>query len=671
MAILLFLLPLNSNAQSNQASTPELKVSAQSSFEKGDYETAYRDYLVLLKRYPKDGLFNYYTGICLLKEHKNLSSAIEYLEYASTKTMVPSDVLYYLGQAYRRNYQFAESARAFHKFAGAAGKSEVKDLVPGHEAELSGNAMDLTLQYNPFEVYESSLFTFADSNYIREIKNEGGRLSVKPEDLFTKNEKKGELTNYYFRPRNLVKGQYVYFSGYGRSKKDGADLFRSKRTIRNGWSPPEAVDKLNTEFDEIMPYYDPVSNDLYFASTGHNSMGGFDVFKSHYDQERDNWSDPINMGFPVNSPENEYLVMPGPDLGTLLLITDRQGLDSMMIVYILQMKEPKKSLASASTQDIKRIGNLGGIESINSIVDMRNTPVAIRTAIPEQPGESPVPKKEPTNLEVPTNYQSNIKKALNYQVSADSLSRLAREARIKVRELPDPNERWAWQRKIIAWEKDARDYQSRADEIYARVKQIEQGNEKQASVPDAIRKDTVINDITLYSYREEHPVKADPGKEVKKAVLPEASKPGLKAVSPEALKTDDEPGHPVAAPSKPEKSMKRFVILGRSPYNTNNPFPLDTEIPGGSFYKIQLGVFSAKIAFDTFGGLSPITAETIAGKNLTRFYTGKFSHYEDARQALEKVKQSGYSDAFIVGWYDGEKIPVSRLLELEKRDSVQ
>ena len=79
----------------------------------------------------------------------------------------------------------------------------------------------------------------------------------------------------------------------------------------------------------------------------------------------------------------------------------------------------------------------------------------------------------------------------------------------------------------------------------------------------------------------------------------------------------------------------------------------------------------SKIEYDTFGGISPVTAETIPDKNLTRYYAGKFSHYEDARQALEKVKQSGYNDAFIVGWYDGEKISVSRVLELEKRDSVR
>ena len=112
------------------------------------------------------------------------------------------------------------------------------------------------------------------------------------------------------------------------------------------------------------------------------------------------------------------------------------------------------------------------------------------------------------------------------------------------------------------------------------VKQMEQGSGKKASVPAAIEKDTVINDITLYSYSEEHPVQADRQKrgEGRETGSP---KPELKTISQEAFKTEDEPGHPVAVPSKSEKSMKRFVILGRSPYNADNPFPVNTEIPGG------------------------------------------------------------------------------------------
>ncbi len=659
IVIILFFYNFAAMPQNGQIPTAELKNQAKEAFEAGSYYKAYENYTQLLNRYPKDGLFNYYAGICLVELHKNLPSAIEYLEFAATKSMVPPEVFYYLGLAYRENYQFPESVGIFKKYTSAAGKSGLKEFDPLHETAISGNAMDMTLNYNPFEIHESSLFTFSDSNYVRQIKNKGGSLTVKPDDLFSKNEKKGELTNYYFRPRNINKGDYVYFAGYGRSKKKGTDIFRIKRNIRNGWGEAEPIEEINTGYDEIMPYFDPVSNDLYFASKGHKSIGGFDVFKSHYDPQRDNWSEPISLGFPVNSPDNEYLVMPGPDLGTILLITDRQGLDSMMIVYILQMKEPKKSLATAGPDEIRRIGRFGGIESITSIVDMRNDPVSIKTVSEVKKQVNSLPE-EKINPVMPNGYQVEVKKALAYQVSADSLSRLAREARIRVREMPDPDARWAWQRKIIAWEKEASDSQEKAEDLYVRLRTMEKGSEAKA-LPSAIRKDTVINDITLYTYRS--------GEQKQETIAKEPGKREKMTPSADTFDTSNEPGDKIETGENGDESASRFVILGKSPYSDKNPFPVDTGIPAGSFYKIQLGVFGSKVGYDTFGGISPITAETIPGKNLTRFYAGKFSHYDEARIALEKVRQAGFPDAFVVGWYDGQKMPVSRILELEKRDS--
>ncbi len=430
--------------------------------------------------------------------------------------------------------------------------------------------------------------------------------------------------------------------------------------MRNGWGEPEALEAVNTPYDEIMPYFDPVSNDLYFASTGHKSIGGFDVFKSHYDVDRDAWSAPVSLGFPVNSPDNEYLAMPGPGLGTLLLITDRQGLDSMMLVYILQMKEPKQSLASASPEEIRRIGKLGGIESLSSIIDVRKEPVTAATPANEKNTGTLPSKKEISGM--PDHYQDNIRMALKYQVTADSLSRLAREARIRVREMPNPDERWAWQRKIIAWEKEADDNQNMANDLYAQVKKMEQGGTTE-SIPPAIQKDTVINAITLYTYTKKDPAS---GREVKAQPSDEPA-----AIKPDALQASGEPGHRVTPPEKNEAPENRFVVLDKSPYNAGNPFPLDMEIPRGTFYRIQLGVFGSTVSDDHFGGLSPITAETVPGKSLTRYYAGKFTRYDEARQALEKVRQAGFKDAFIVGWYDRQKMPVSRILELEKRDSTQ
>ena len=86
----------------------------------------------------------------------------------------------------------------------------------------------------------------------------------------------------------------------------GQDLFVSIQDSTGGWSYLEQLDTLvNTAFDEFSPYLDPQSNTLYFSSKGHNSMGGFDVFKSLFDPVTKTWGAPENIGYPINTPEDE------------------------------------------------------------------------------------------------------------------------------------------------------------------------------------------------------------------------------------------------------------------------------------------------------------------------------------------------------------------------------
>jgi hypothetical protein len=112
--------------------------------------------------------------------------------------------------------------------------------------------------------------------------------------------------------------------------------------------------------------------------------------------------------------------------------------------------------------------------------------------------------------------------------------------------------------------------------------------------------------------------------------------------------------------------IKEFRVLNASPYNSHNPFPKEIKLPEGSFYKIQLAVLGKTPEWGTFHGLSPVTYEEIPGKNLKKFYAGRFSGYEDAKTALETVRKKGFPEAFIVGWFDGTKMSVAKVYELEK-----
>lgn len=66
---------------------------------------------------------------------------------------------------------------------------------------------------------------------------------------------------------------------------------------------------INTKYDEDGAYLTEDGKTLYFSSKGHNSVGGFDIFKSER-MEDGSWSEPVNLGFPINSPGDDIFYIP-------------------------------------------------------------------------------------------------------------------------------------------------------------------------------------------------------------------------------------------------------------------------------------------------------------------------------------------------------------------------
>ena len=84
----------------------------------------------------------------------------------------------------------------------------------------------------------------------------------------------------------------------------GTDIYKSK--LNNGkWSKPENLgDKINSSGNEMFPYMDETNDQLYFSSNAHNTMGGLDVFMTHYSGSE--WSTPENLNYPVNSTKDDF-----------------------------------------------------------------------------------------------------------------------------------------------------------------------------------------------------------------------------------------------------------------------------------------------------------------------------------------------------------------------------
>ncbi len=97
----------------------------------------------------------------------------------------------------------------------------------------------------------------------------------------------------------------LIFASNREGTTGGMDLWISHELPTGDWGVPVNVGPtLNTPYDEDFPYMAPDGETFYFASTGHNSMGGYDIFKCKFDKTNNTFSKPENIGYPINTPDD-------------------------------------------------------------------------------------------------------------------------------------------------------------------------------------------------------------------------------------------------------------------------------------------------------------------------------------------------------------------------------
>jgi len=159
---------------------------------------------------------------------------------------------------------------------------------------------------------ESVVAISADGNFIYLYNGEegGGDIMVSelkkgnwksPKGISGKILSKDQETTIAFSPE----GNEMFFVSDQKGTIGGKDIFYSKLDQKEKWTEPINMGAaINTVYDEEGVFWHPKEDKLYFSSQGHNSMGEFDVFVIERDEEG-MWSNPQNMGYPINSPNDD------------------------------------------------------------------------------------------------------------------------------------------------------------------------------------------------------------------------------------------------------------------------------------------------------------------------------------------------------------------------------
>ncbi len=140
---------------------------------------------------------------------------------------------------------------------------------------------------------------------------------------------KGVTNTQPFLAKESGGNEVLYFVSDREGGKGGLDIWYAPLSKKGEFGAPKnAGNKINTDRDEVTPFWDTKTNTLYFSSNGWINMGGYDIFKSQ-SEGAGKYSTAENLGAPFNSPCNDYYYRFGKSNADGYLVSNRPGIFSV------------------------------------------------------------------------------------------------------------------------------------------------------------------------------------------------------------------------------------------------------------------------------------------------------------------------------------------------------
>ncbi len=163
--------------------------------------------------------------------------------------------------------------------------------------------------------------------------------------------------DYYQNHAYLSKdAKTLLFTSESEHGIGGNDIYTATKDATGNWSNPKNIGKpINTELNEDSPFLTNDGKTLYFASTGHEGYGNYDIYKSELTDTT--WSQPINLGKPINSPANDiFLIQHNDETNGYYASARKGGFGDMDIYKLISLKNINKECV-LSNSDLVSINN--------------------------------------------------------------------------------------------------------------------------------------------------------------------------------------------------------------------------------------------------------------------------------------------------------------------------
>ena len=316
------------------------KINLKETFQEAENYILYEDYEEALALYQKlvsnnhiNAYINHRIGECYLQIPGKKNKAIPYLKKAceqiSSKIKegnfkeknAPSRTLFYLGDAYQVNNLLDKAILTYKKFKESLDAQDIYNMAyVNQQVESCNNAKELIT--NPLNIKKTNIGNVINDEFSNEMPvvspDEQAIVFISKLKFYNAiyySEKAGEK---WTTPINItpdIKSDGDFYPCYLSADKKTLLLSRIENLTENiyisnfdngKWQIPGKLNKnINTKFWESHATLSPDGKAIYFVSNRKGGYGGLDIYKSIFDEEKNDWGEAINLGSEINTPLNE------------------------------------------------------------------------------------------------------------------------------------------------------------------------------------------------------------------------------------------------------------------------------------------------------------------------------------------------------------------------------
>ena len=315
----------------------------------GKYAEALPAFEKAIKSSPKNASYNQWYGNCLL-ETGQLDESEEYLKFAASKSVQEAFVS--LGKLYFQTYRFEEAVESYEELIAFLEKK--KDAPPPSEEilqklDIAKRAARMLSRCEDIQIIDSVVVD--KDNFLSgyPLSEEAGSLKMMPQ--------MGGTVVY----ENQLKDRRYY----GKQAEDNLFRLFYQNELQGKWADEKMMGlPVDASANDNYPYVLADGVTVYFASTGRESIGGYDLFTTRYNMNSNSYLSPEQMGMPFNSTYNDYMLIVDEYSGVGYFATDRFQEPGKVVIYTYIPNDEIKTI-DTEEQDI--------LSSRSRIVSIKDT----------------------------------------------------------------------------------------------------------------------------------------------------------------------------------------------------------------------------------------------------------------------------------------------------------